>query len=249
MKLRLLAAAGGFAVLTAGPAAALPVTFFGEDQSPAGSVDPAGAPAVAQGDFLATLAAGVGTEDFETRPVGDFATLGISFPGSTGAITATLSGPDLEVDGSAGSGRFATSGSRFVELDDGEMLIEFSDPIAAFGFFGTDVGDIGEQLAVTLFEAGTLAETEFLPPHDTNANNGSLLFWGFVDTETSYSSIRLGSASGSGDVFGFDDLTIGDVGQIVNPPRPSGEVPLPAAGWMLIAGLGALAGLRRARKG
>jgi len=41
-------------------------------------------------------------------------------------------------------------------------------------------------------------------------------------------------------------MIVGDTGQIVNPP-PS-AVPLPAAGWMLIAGLGGLGLMGRRKK-
>lgn len=34
----------------------------------------------------------------------------------------------------------------------------------------------------------------------------------------------------------------------VGPPPPQGEVPLPAAGWMMVAGLGAMIGARRRRR-
>jgi len=43
-------------------------------------------------------------------------------------------------------------------------------------------------------------------------------------------------------VFGADDLTGATFGVAVTAPNP---IPLPAAGWMLIAGIGALAAMRR----
>ncbi|MEM6744918.1 MAG: VPLPA-CTERM sorting domain-containing protein [Pseudomonadota bacterium] len=245
--MRCIATAAVLAAGIGGTASALPVEFFGEETSPGGVVT--GDPVAARDGFLATLSSGVGTEDFESEAIGLFASLPISFPGSTGSITATLSGSSVEIDGAAGAGRFPTSGDNFVELLSAEMEIEFSSPVSAFGFFGTDIGDIGERLTVTLTDAVTSVETAFDVPHDLDAPSGSLLFWGFVDVEASYSRIALGAVGNDSDIFGFDDMIIGDVEQIVNPPRPTGEVPLPAAAWLMLAGLGALAGTRaRARR-
>ena len=47
-------------------------------------------------------------------------------------------------------------------------------------------------------------------------NNGSLLFWGFIDTAATYTSISLRNTSSS-DRFGFDDMVIGDREQVTLP--------------------------------
>lgn len=45
---------------------------------------------------------------------------------------------------------------------------------------------------------------------------------------------------------GINDITY-SYARVVNPPPPPPTVPLPAAGWMLLAGIGGLAALRRRR--
>ena len=230
-------------VAIANVAGAAPVTFFGENLSPAGSVS--GDPATAQTNFLATLAGGVGTEDFESFTVGA-SNPPLTFPGSSGSITATLAGSGT-VDGSPGAGRFATSGSNFLETGSGgDFTLTFSSAISAFGFFGTDIGDFNNGLNLDLTKSGGGVET-LVVGNTVGANNGSLLFFGFIDTAQSYTSIAFNNDPGSVDVFGFDDMTIGDAGQITNPPNPN-PIPLPAGGLLLLTALGGLGGAGALRK-
>ena len=73
---------------------AAPITFFGEDlglgEGTALSLFPNATAAEAL--FLSNLSGGVGTQDFEGFSAGTGAPLALTFPGSTGSITATLSG-------------------------------------------------------------------------------------------------------------------------------------------------------------
>lgn len=189
--------------------------FFGEDLSPGGTVPPAGNANTARNQFLGLLS-GVGTEDFESFASLTYPPLNLSFPGSTGSITATLTGGGFTVTGT-GAGRFPTSGNALFNVDPGQgaFEIDFSSPIAAFGFFGTDIGDIGGQITLELTDGSTKNVTI---PNTVGAPDGALLFYGFVDTADSYTKITFGNTSGY-DGFGYDDMTVGDVQQIV--PEPS----------------------------
>ena len=94
-------------------------------------------------------------------------------------------------------------------------------------------------------DIGNVVETPDLGLHSaicsfTSKGSGSLLFFGFYDTMETYTSILFLNQPGSGDFFGFDDMIVGDRGQVTPDP-----VPLPAAGWMLLAGIGGLAAARR----
>jgi len=220
-------------------ASAAPVTFFGVNTSPSATVT--GDPVTERGNFLNALSGSVGTEDFEGFARGTSNPLSLSFTGSTGNITATLSGGGSDID-TAGSGRFATSGTQFVETSGGgDFTIDFSTAISAFGFYGTDIGDISGDLILTLTDTSS-AETEFTLSTGGDPN-GSLLFWGFADTMNSYTKIEF-TNTGSGDIFGFDDMTIGDAGQVILPPPPA-PVPLPASSLLLLAGLGGFGLMKR----
>ena len=139
-----------FLLASAAPSAvALPTVFFGEDLNPGGIVPVGGNAATARAQFLSQLV-GVGNEDFETIPAGTVPHIDLSFPGSCGTITATLSstsgGVCDTVSGTVGGigcngfGRFPTSGDQWLHTST-EFTIDFSSPVAAFGFYGTDIGD------------------------------------------------------------------------------------------------------------
>ncbi|MFN6979155.1 MAG: PEP-CTERM sorting domain-containing protein [Gemmobacter sp.] len=233
-----LAAAVALSV-SGGALFAAPITFFGENLTPGNMV--VGDPVTERNDFLATLAGGIGTETFEATSLPD-----ISFPGSTGSITATLNGA-ASIVGSPGAGRFATSGSRYVQTAaGGDFSITFSSAIAAFGFYGTDIGDFGNGLILQLTKSG--GSTVDLAVGNTvgsgGSTNGSLLFFGFIDLNETYTSIAFLNQPGGVDIFGFDDMTIGDRRQIVNPP----VVPLPAALPLSLAALGLLGALKMRRR-
>lgn len=208
------------AALFASRAEALPTIYFGENLAPAGAV--AGAPVAARSNFLAALS-GVGTENFEGIASGTLPPLALTFPGSAGSITATITSATGGVcdtaSGTVGSigcngfGRYPTSGTHWYQSTD-QFTITFSDPISAFGFYATDIGDYNGQITATLNGGSTV---DLTIPNTINAPNGSLLFWGFIDPTASYSSLQFGNTAAGTDVFGFDDMVVADQGQIQVP--------------------------------
>lgn len=223
-------------LLLAATAHAAPIVYFGENLVPAGAVS--GAPVVARSSFLGDLV-GVGTEEFESFADGTNAPLSVDFPGSSSGITATLLG-DGEIDLAPNCcGRFSTSpgGSRWWEAS-GTFWLDFSSPISAFGFYGTDIGDFNGQLTVALRNAATSAITNLVINNTKNGPNGSLLFWGFIDPSASYDRITFGNTNAGTDAFGFDSMTIGDRQQV--------RVPEPLT--LSLLGLGLLAAARRRRR-
>lgn len=194
--------------------------IFAEDTSTTQSVVGTDSQAT-RNDFLSSLI-GVGNEDFDSFVVGTTNPT-LSFPGSSGALSAQLSG-DSCVDNNPGDGcgntdnpgRWATSGNQFWETTSGgNFEIDFSTAISAFGFYGTDIGDANNRLLITLTD--TLNnETSFEVQHSIGFGNtaNSLLFWGFIDSADTYTNIAFSNTGAGGDVFGFDDMVIGDQDQL-----------------------------------
>lgn len=227
-------------------AQAAPVTFFGEDRGLGEFTPLASHPNsdAARNAFLANLV-GTGTETFESYASGTGTPLGISFPG---AGTATLGGSGNVSVVAAGStngvGRYAISGTHFWEAGSSysAFSIDFSSPIAAFGFYGVDIGDFNGQIKLTLTNGG--GTTNITVPNSTNVPGGGVLYFGFYDTATQYSRIEfLNTNPGGGDYFGFDDMTIGSLEQV----HPKSTVPEPGTLLLLGSGLVGLAAYRRKR--
>ncbi len=219
-----------------------PVTFFGEDVNNAGDPNEAVLTNAntAHNAFFLNLT-GVGTETFESFATGTVLPLNISF-GAAG--TATLSDPSntsaIE-SGNDGAGRYPISGTQYLVTGAGSgFTLTFSAPIAAFGFFATDVGDFAGSLSLGLTGSG--GNTNLAVPNTVGGNgstSGSNLYFGFYDTTNTYTSITFNNiGSGGVDVFGFDNFSIGGLPQVTPTPEPGTYV-------LLGAGLLALAVFRK----
>jgi hypothetical protein len=227
------------------PALAVPVTFFGQDLNGPPNNDPnalASHPVsdTARNTFFLNLS-GVGTETFDTAatPTGTH-NPSLAFPG---AGTATLTGSGSVATGNDGAGRYPISGARYYNAGTGNFGVTFSAPIAAFGFYGVDIGDYGGQLTLTLTDtaAGTTVLT--VPNFVGTSGNvsGSILYYGFYDLTKQYTSIAFANNSGGSDVFAFDNMSVGSLQQVTP------QVPEPAS--MLLFGTGLIAfGWSRRRK-
>ncbi len=184
----------------------------------------------AEAAFLSNLT-GVGTETFEGQITGTNNLLNVSFPG---AGTATLSGngriSSVPVGWTNGVGRYAVSGTQFWEVDaGGHFTINFSQQVGAFGFYGVDIGDFGGQLTLTLAGASTTKQvTVNNTIGSSGSTDGSVLFFGIIaeTMEEAFSSVSFSMSTGQGDVFAFDNMTVGGLSQVKTPepsPQPSPE--------------------------
>ena len=204
--------------------------FFGEDLNSSATNPLASFPnaSAAEADFLTNLV-GVGTETFESFAVGTVDP-NLTFPTPSEVISANLDGNgsvrSVTPGRTNGFGRYATSGSKYFEAvaAEGGNIVSFNEPIAAFGFFGVDIGDFGGQLQLVLADNTTTTLT--IPNTISEAfgeTDGSVLFYGLIaeNEDETFTSVAFElNAPGTGtasDVFGFDDFTIGSLEQ-VNPP-------------------------------
>ena len=184
--------------------------FFGEDLGPRSTPGPNSLSA--QASFLGLLT-GVRTEDFEGFANGTSPPIILTF----GSDTATLSGGGTfgEIRDYPDFGRFATSGTNYLNTN-ATFSIAFSGPQAAFGFFGTDIGDFSGQLTMTLTNGGT---TNFTIPHTVGAPDASVLYYGLIGNTAAdtFTSIQFGTTTAS-DSFGFDDMTVGTQENVIPEP-------------------------------
>ncbi len=236
---------------TTAPAHAYQV-YFGEDVNTAGdpnilSVHPKSD--AAHDSFLSNLT-GVGTETFEGFADGTTAPINLTFPG---AGTATLTGDATVNSGNDGFGRYPISGSKYITTQAATagqtFTVNFSQPVAAFGFYGTDIGDFGGQLALNLTNG---SKTTLTVPNTIGSNastSGSALYYGFYAQNPSeqFTSVAFLNSS-TADVFGFDDLTIGSLQQVT--PKPPAAVPEPSSmvGTLAFGALGAAYMLKRRKQ-
>jgi hypothetical protein len=224
--------------------------FFGTDVTGSASTRATNVNALNARNAFFTNLIGVGTETFET--IADNTTNpSLVFPG---AGTASLTGGGsvlTQGPGTEGNGRFPVSGLKFYEATSAAgggttFSIAFLNPVAAFGFYGIDIGEFGSQLSLLFTLVGGGTQTWSLPYVATNGQNtlrdGSLLYAGFINT-TGFTSVAF-LGTNSSDVFGFDDMTVGSIQQV----QPPSVVPEPSTVLLMSVGLVAVAALMRRRR-
>lgn len=235
------------------PANALIMTYFGEDLNSSAST-PLGAltnSSAAAANFLAGLT-GVGTETFES--LSGSTPLNLNF---AGAGTATLSGGSGSVVSLAnssvtnGAGRYGITRDggteRYYEVQaggSGNFTISFSSAIAAFGFYGIDIGDFGGTLQLQLSGGSTALLNVPNTVGSNGSTDGSVLFYGFISNSAAetVTSISFLTSTGQGDIFALDNMTVGSLEQVV-AGVPEGGSSLAMMG-LALAGI---AGFRRTR--
>lgn len=234
--MRRLLLASAVVAASAGAASASITTFFGFDAGQGENVRLASHANsdAARANFFSNLI-NVGTEDMEGFANGAGAGIVANF---NGGRTATFNGTGNVANvptGTNGVGRYPISGNQYWESGD-NFSLTFNQPIAAFGFYGIDIGDFNGQVTLTL--ANTPGPVVVNIGNPTGGLGGSVLYFGLIRTEADILGIQFGNTQAGVDFFGFDDFSIGGLENVV--------IPLPSVAGMSLAGL-AVIGIRRRR--
>ncbi|WP_035492452.1 PEP-CTERM sorting domain-containing protein [Baaleninema simplex] len=178
----------------------------------------------AETEFLSHLV-GVGTETFESFPLGTADPLSLDF-GEAG--TATLKGNGVinsVTEGTTnGYGRYGISKTNYWETNaaGNNFVVEFSQAVAAFGFYGVDLGDFGGELMLNLTLANGGQKSIAVPNTVGSYGNtdGSVLYFGAIadGADELFTSLSFNmTAPGTGmfaDIFAFDNMTVGSLSQV-----------------------------------
>ena len=139
-------------------------------------------------------------------------------------------------------GAYPISGNNYLEVDATSFQLSFSQPQAAFGFYGVEIGDFGGALTLNLVGGGSTVVT--VPNNTTSAADGAVIYFGLIVTAgNEFSSITFGNSNSADDVFAFDDFTIGTQQQV-----SLAATPLPASSVMGMTMIGLLGGFVALRK-
>lgn len=218
----LLAAVAAFG---AGPSGAEVRIFFGNDPFAAGVVPPGGSAQTARNAFIASLLTDAresfdgasfiaGTQPTVVSPQAVLGGAGAMYR-NPGALGTTLI-ENRTFIGGVSTGRFNTSspGAGNWWETSASFTLTLTSGVQAIGFYGTDFGDFGGSLRLALFNGDQpLVDNILVGPG--GGQNGSLLFYGYLNTEISFNRVVFTLTQldpddiDSYDLVGLDDLVVG----------------------------------------
>lgn len=163
------------------------------------------------------------TQDFESYPHNEPSPLTFALNPPGGPVTVTItdpSGPGKVFNQAAGTsvnGRHSipsATSSKYWEssalTNATGMLIAFSVPLRAVGFYLTDVGDFSGVAVAEIQDASGAIIATFTISTLTSGQDGSVMFWGIRGNNGSsiIHKVRIRGSVASGDVIGLDRLSI-----------------------------------------
>ena len=171
----------------------------------------------------------VKTEDFENIRSGCYEDLFVNIS-KTDSITLQGKGCIRNFpEGTNGAGRYPLSGNKYWDTFSNFSII-LEQPVAALGFYATDIGDFNSHLTLTLKNNTTattltIPSTPNCPNGSVNCQDGSVLYFGVIAQTASefFTEVIFGNVGKTGDFFGFDNLSIGRVK--IGPPSPPKAIP------------------------
>jgi len=185
-------------------------------------------------------------ESFEALPTNGTPPFTFGFGG--GANTATLSGSvavwTLPLEGTTINGTFPVHGTNYLVIYPGDhptnnsinATIAFSTPVAAFGFFTTDIEK--NQLKLVLHYPNG-SPTEHLIPVTVPQGSGGGMFCYLRSPEKLFDKIEFCNVGTAPDGFGFDKMTIGTLAEtrpfLGGQPNQSDLNPPPAPKTMVLS--------------
>jgi hypothetical protein len=113
------------------------------------------------------------------------------------------------------NGRFAISGTQYYEVGNGTFTITFSTPMAALGFYATDVED--PDGLILQFDNDATKVLTIPRTVGAGSTDKSALYYGFVAANPSeiFTSVTFGRAVNvSNDKFGLDNVTFATRAQV-----------------------------------
>lgn len=195
---------------------------FAEDNCDGGCINSPNADAM-HAQFLSNIQAPE-VESFESFSVGSYSTLSVNSFSQAG--TVELKGTKYDIrQGNIGFGRFPLHGTKFLDAQAGpEFRLEFQTPVAAFGFYGVDLGDFSGTISIKTSLGGGSVNV-YPIPFNGQTSNGDVIFWGVTDA-SKFDKIEF-DTSHSVDYFAFDMFTVASLQQITTRPPTATPTPVP----------------------
>lgn len=195
------------------PPAGLFVIYEGETISPVPPESVNGAALLAHLSFQGRCI-GVAADGFETKTDGLPMNGESVLSGGNSAIISCDAGNAFSEFAFLGRFNTTTGGTIFGNVSPlTPLTFTFGANLAGFGIYFTDMGDFGAQWTATLTDQFDNV-TNYDIGHTVGSPEGSLMFWGFIDsTGLLYKSVTF-TSSNTADGIGIDDAFLVAAGQI-----------------------------------